>query len=32
MITCPMCKKKVRGLEKECGNCKTDVSLQGVTV
>src|SRR5579872_7039025 len=27
MITCPMCKKKLRGLEKECGNCKTDVSL-----
>jgi hypothetical protein len=27
MITCPMCKKKLRGLEKECGNCRTDVSL-----
>ena len=27
MLTCPMCKKKLRGLEKECGNCKTDVSL-----
>jgi hypothetical protein len=27
MITCPMCKKKVPGLEKKCANCKTDVSL-----
>lgn len=27
MITCPMCKKKLRGMEKECGNCRTDVSL-----
>src|SRR3954454_10068307 len=27
MLTCPMCKKKLRGLEKECVNCKTDVSL-----
>src|SRR5947209_5435949 len=27
MLTCPMCKRKLRGLEKECGNCKTDVSL-----
>lgn len=27
MLTCPMCKKKLRGLEKECGNCRTDVSL-----
>src|SRR5215471_13105650 len=27
MMTCPMCKKKLPGLEKECGNCKTDVSL-----
>src|SRR5271156_6003069 len=27
MLTCPMCKKKLRGLEKECGACKTDVSL-----
>lgn len=27
MITCPMCKKKLRGLEKECVNCRTDVSL-----
>jgi hypothetical protein len=22
-----MCKKKLRGLERECGNCRTDVSL-----
>ena len=27
MLTCPMCKKKLRGLEKECLNCRTDVSL-----
>src|SRR5581483_2097233 len=27
MLSCPMCKKKLRGLEKECVNCKTDVSL-----
>ena len=27
MLTCPMCKKKLRGLEKECQNCRTDVSL-----
>jgi len=27
MLTCPMCKKKLRGVEKECGNCRTDVSL-----
>lgn len=27
MLTCPMCKKKLRGLERECGNCRTDVSL-----
>ena len=27
MLTCPMCKKKLRGLEKECHNCRTDVSL-----
>jgi hypothetical protein len=27
MITCPMCRKKLRGMEKECGNCRTDVSL-----
>jgi hypothetical protein len=27
MLTCPMCKKKLRGLEKECPNCRTDVSL-----
>jgi hypothetical protein len=27
MLTCPMCKKKLRGLEKECLNCKADVSL-----
>jgi hypothetical protein len=27
MITCPMCKKRLRGLEKECLNCKADVSL-----
>jgi hypothetical protein len=27
MITCPMCKKRLRGMEKECLNCKADVSL-----
>jgi hypothetical protein len=27
MLTCPMCKKRLRGLEKECLNCKADVSL-----
>jgi hypothetical protein len=27
MLTCPMCKKKLRGLEKECLNCRTNVSL-----
>ncbi len=27
MLTCTMCKKKLRGLEKECYNCKADVSL-----
>jgi hypothetical protein len=27
MITCPMCKKKLRGMEKECLSCKADVSL-----
>jgi hypothetical protein len=27
MLTCPMCKKKLRGLEKACANCRTDVSL-----
>jgi hypothetical protein len=27
MLTCPMCKKRLPGLEKKCANCKTDVSL-----
>jgi hypothetical protein len=27
MLTCPMCKKKLKGMEKECPNCRTDVSL-----
>jgi hypothetical protein len=27
MITCPMCKMKLRGMEKECLRCKADVSL-----
>jgi hypothetical protein len=27
MLTCPMCKKKLRGVEKECPGCRTDVSL-----
>src|SRR5215468_7767971 len=27
MLTCPMCKKRLRGMEKECPNCRTDVSL-----
>ena len=25
--TCPMCKKPLRGVERQCANCKTDVSL-----
>ena len=27
MLTCPMCKKKLPGMDKKCANCKTDVSL-----
>ena len=27
MLTCPMCKQRLRGLEKECLRCHTDVSL-----
>jgi hypothetical protein len=27
MLTCPMCKKRLPGVEKKCANCKTDVSL-----
>ena len=27
MITCPMCKKSLPGVDKKCANCKTDVSL-----
>ncbi len=27
MLTCPMCKKRLPGVEKQCANCKTDVSL-----
>jgi hypothetical protein len=27
MLTCPMCKQRLRGLEKECTRCHTDVSL-----
>src|SRR5439155_8283738 len=27
MLTCPMCKQRLRGMEKECRNCRTDVSL-----
>ncbi len=27
MLTCPMCKKKLPGMDKKCTNCKTDVSL-----
>jgi hypothetical protein len=27
MLTCPMCKKRLRGLEKQCSSCKADVSL-----
>jgi hypothetical protein len=27
MITCPMCKKTMQGMEKQCGNCRTDISL-----
>ena len=24
MLTCPMCKKKLPGMEKKCANCKID--------
>jgi hypothetical protein len=27
MLTCPMCKKKLPGLERTCKTCQTDVSL-----
>src|SRR5207249_8252111 len=27
MLTCPMCKKRLRGVERECPGCRTDVSL-----
>jgi hypothetical protein len=27
MLTCPMCKKRLPGMDKKCANCKTDVSL-----
>jgi len=27
MLTCPMCKQRLPGLEKECPRCHTDVSL-----
>lgn len=27
MFTCPMCKKKLRGVEEECPGCRTDVKL-----
>jgi hypothetical protein len=27
MLKCPMCKKMLRGQERECLNCRTDVSL-----
>jgi hypothetical protein len=27
MLTCPMCKKNLPGMDKKCVNCKTDVSL-----
>jgi hypothetical protein len=27
MLTCPMCKKRLRGLERQCYSCKADVSL-----
>ena len=27
MLTCPMCKKRLRGLERQCLSCKADVSL-----
>ncbi len=27
MLNCPMCKKRLRGLERECSTCRTDVSL-----
>jgi hypothetical protein len=27
MLTCPMCKKKLRGLERQCLSCRADVSL-----
>jgi hypothetical protein len=27
MFTCPMCKKRIDGLDKECPKCRTDLSL-----
>jgi len=27
ILTCPMCKKRLRGVERECPSCRTDVSL-----
>jgi hypothetical protein len=27
MLTCPMCKQRLLGMEKECTRCRTDVSL-----
>jgi hypothetical protein len=27
ILTCPMCKKRLRGVERECPTCRTDVSL-----
>lgn len=27
MLTCPMCKKTVRGLPKECPTCRTDLTI-----
>ena len=27
MLTCPMCKKRLRGVERECPTCRTDISL-----
>lgn len=27
MLTCPMCKQRLQGMEKECSRCRTDVSL-----
>src|SRR2546423_9252790 len=27
MLTCPWCKKKLTSIDRECGNCRADLSL-----